>query len=149
MRDMLKRIATLEARPRPVREKTPAELRDAVRAVSTIEACLVAFYLGDWQPGDDPMDALKLGLAKATPQYCKPSLNWAARAAEHAFSGFGMWHSTERLNAAYLAIGDDRHDLVRGFGDLLSRVDEFGDLVLANLEREYRQETTSCTVAPQ
>ena len=142
MRDFEKRLVALEARPRPAREKTPAELRHAVRVVSTVEACLVAFYLGGWQPGADSMAALKLGLAETTSQYCEPSLNWAARTAEHAFSGaFGMWHSVERLNAAYLAIGDARHEIVRGFGDLLARADEFGDPVLAGLEREYLEAT--------
>ena len=139
MRDFEKRLIALEARPRPAREKTPAELRHAVRVVSTVEACLVAFYLGDWQPGVDPMAALNLGLAKTTSKYCEPSLCSAAQAAEHRFSGQrGMWHSTERMNAAYLAIGDARHEIVRGFGDLLTRVDEFGDPVLAGLERGYR-----------
>lgn len=96
------------------------------------------------------MAALKDGLAKTTPQYCKPSLCSAAQAAEHRFSGgLGNWHSAERLNAAYLAIGNDRHDLARGFGDLLSRVNEFGDPVLANLERGYSQESASCPVAAQ
>ncbi|MEG3176183.1 hypothetical protein U1872_08085 [Sphingomonas sp. RB3P16] len=150
MRDLAKRTAALEARPRPVCDRTPAELRRSVNIVSTIKASLVAFYLGEWQPGVDSMVSLKLGLAKTTPQHCKPSLCSASQAAEYRFSGeLGMWHSTERLNAAYLAIGDDRHDLVRGFGDLLSRVDLFDDPVLVNLEREYLQETTSCTVAAE
>lgn len=127
--------ATAKAKPRA---RTPSERRAAVALVVGVEAALVAFYLGGWQMGDDGMTCLQRGMASSTPGGCKPCFDWSLYQAERAYSGqLGIWHTVERLNAAFEAIGDQRAELRHSLGDLLDRAEEIGDPVLIGIARDY------------
>lgn len=122
-------------------ERSRAEARTGVAKVWTVEAALVAYYLGGWRLGRDGFSCLLAGMEKAHAGGMERSLLWAAGKAEQAFSGkLGEWHTAERLSLAFEAIGSERHQLLEQLGNVLDRAEELGDRTLIKIAADYQME---------
>lgn len=133
---LAKAEAAVAATRRPP-ERTRAQIRESVAAVSGIEAAIVAYFLGGWRPGGDGFACVLDGIAASHTGGMTRSLSWACYKAERVHSGqLGVWHSAERLNAAFQAIGPHRHRLLSEIGDVLDRAYQIGDPTLIKIAAE-------------
>lgn len=113
------------------------------------DAALIASRFGGWRSGEDAIACLIAGLEKTRPGASPRCLMWSAQKAEEAHSGaLGQWHTPERINAAFNAIGCDRGELLDGLSDLLDHADRIGDVALIRMAARREADALSDETVP-
>lgn len=138
-RDLQRRLSAVEkASLAPSKVPSRAKMRKSVALLQGTKACVVAAFAGGWRSGLDGMTCVLKGIdATHTPGMTR-SLLWAYYKAERAASGLlGDYNSRSRLEAAFLAIGDDRADLFDSIGDVLNHANLIGDPVIIGIADRF------------